>query len=163
MPNQYEIVIIGAGPGGLSAAANASHHKVSYVLLEKGEIGNTIFDYQLRKHVMAEPSNLPLRSKIQFEAGTREAILGSWNQSAKDCGHNIIQKANISKIEKLDSGFQVQYGKEVVTCNSIVLAIGSMGKPRPMDAPGADLPHVNYRLGDPDAFEASMLRPLRPL
>lgn len=152
MVDHYKIAIIGAGPGGMSAAANAAKKEVSHVLLEKGELGNTIFDYQLRKHVMATPDKLPIRSNIEFVKGSREAVLDSWNQSMEELKVNSIQKANISNIESTDSGFKIQYGENFVTADSVVLSIGSMGMPRPLGSPGDDLPHVNYKLGDPDAF-----------
>lgn len=153
MSDHYEIAIVGAGPGGMSAAANAAIKKMSHVLFEKAELGNTIFDYQLRKHVMAAPDKLPIRSEIKFEKGSRESVLDSWNRSMEELGVNVRQRANISKIESNDSGFKIQYGENFVTADSVVLAIGAMGIPRPLGAPGEDLPHVNYRLGDPDAFE----------
>ena len=153
MADHYKIAIIGAGPGGMSAAANAAVKKTSHILLEKGEFGNTIFDYQLRKHVMAAPDKLPLRANIKFEKGSRESILDSWNQSLEDLKVNRVQRANVSGIKKTDSGFNIDYGEHSVTADSVVLSIGAMGMPRPLGAPGQDLPHVNYRLGDPDAFE----------
>ena len=152
MNDHFEIAVIGAGPGGLSAAANAAHHKVSHVLLEKGEIGNTIFDYQLRKLVMDEPKKLPLRSRIQFKKGSREETLESWNRSVSDLNINIIQEANVSRIDKVEKGFKIYFGDRSITSSSVILALGSMGTPRQLDIPGADLPHVSYGLNDPDAF-----------
>ena len=59
----FELAILGAGPGGLSAAARAAQRGLSHVLLEAAdEHANTVQQYQRRKHVMAEPSLLPLRS-----------------------------------------------------------------------------------------------------
>jgi glycine/D-amino acid oxidase-like deaminating enzyme len=75
MVKHFEVAIIGAGPAGVGAATNAAFHNLSHILIEKGEIANTIYDYQLRKHVMAEPSKLPLRARCRFEAGSREKIL----------------------------------------------------------------------------------------
>src|SRR5215470_16384026 len=84
----FDLVIVGAGPGGLSAAAHASQQGMSHVLLEAGGAhANTIQQYQRHKHVMAEPSVLPLRSDIEFAAGRREAILDTWERG--------IQRANI--------------------------------------------------------------------
>ena len=51
----FQVAIIGAGPGGIAAATNAAKHGLKHVLFEKKRIGNTIADYQLGKHVMAEP------------------------------------------------------------------------------------------------------------
>ncbi len=75
----FDIAIIGAGPGGLSAASHAAELGVSHILLESSpKIANTIQKYQKGKHVMAEPGILPLRSPIQFEAGKREAVRDIW-------------------------------------------------------------------------------------
>ena len=53
----YKVIIVGAGPGGLSAAARAQAHQVNYLLFDKGEIGNTLYeDYQYGKFVQAFPS-----------------------------------------------------------------------------------------------------------
>ena len=81
----FKIAIVGSGPSGLSAAAHAAELGVSHVLLEtENHAADTIYKYQKGKYVMAEPSVLPLRSPMSFEAGTREAILTTWdNEIAK--------------------------------------------------------------------------------
>ena len=76
----FKIAVIGAGPGGMSAAARAAELGVPHVLLEQsGAHANTIQRYQKGKHVMAEPNVLPLRSSLEFAAGVREAILDRWS------------------------------------------------------------------------------------
>lgn len=151
-PNHYSIAIIGAGPGGLSAAARAARLGLSHVLLEKGEVGNTIFQYQLRKHVMAEPQKLPLRAEIDFAAGSREQILQVWNGQSQRLGVNV-RRAEVKKIEKKGEVFEIAHDAGVVTAERVVLAIGMQGSPRLLPAEGANLPHVSYTLSDPDAFE----------
>jgi flavin-dependent dehydrogenase len=67
----FRIAIVGAGPGGLSAASRAAELGVSHVLLEQSAAhANTIQRYQKGKHVMAEPNVLPLRSPLPFAANT---------------------------------------------------------------------------------------------
>lgn len=74
-----QIAIVGAGPAGLSAAAHAQELGLSYVLLEGSPAhANTIQHYQKGKHVMAEPGLVPLRSALEFEAGSREQVLDEW-------------------------------------------------------------------------------------
>ena len=69
MAEHFNIIIVGAGPGGLSAAARAAEMGESHLLLEGSPtIANTISKFQKGKHVMAEPAVLPIRSKIAFEA-----------------------------------------------------------------------------------------------
>lgn len=152
MLEHFEIAIIGGGPGGISASVNAAQHGIKHVLFEKAEIANTIHQYQLRKHVMAEPTKLPLVGDVGFQAGTREEILDVWNQSLEKNKVNVKQPAEVSKIEKTDGGFKVFFGSDHCTCDSIVLSMGAMGSPRKMGVPGENLPHVAYRIGDPDEF-----------
>ncbi len=151
MADHFEIAILGAGPGGLGAAANAAAHKLSHVLVEKAEVGNTIFEYQLRKHVMAEPGKLPLRTKVGFDAGTREAVLHTWNEGIKNLGVNL-KKGAVTQIKKSTDKFEIQVGSSVITANKVILSIGVQGTPRKLDVPGDNLPHVSYTLRDPDAF-----------
>ncbi|MDZ4784736.1 MAG: cyclic nucleotide-binding domain-containing protein [bacterium] len=151
MTEHFEIAIIGAGPGGLGAAANAAHHKISHILFEKAEVGNTVFEYQLRKHVMAEPGKLPLRSHVEFTPGTREAVLEKWNVGLKIKGVNN-QKLEVKGIKKNGDIFEISHSAGSCTAKYVVLAIGVQGSPRKLGVPGEDLPHVSYTLRDPDAF-----------
>ena len=76
MTDNVKIAIIGSGPGGLSCAAHAAELGIPHVLLEaEDHASHTIYRYQKGKHVMAEPSILPLRSPMSFEVGKRETIL----------------------------------------------------------------------------------------
>ena len=152
MAEHYDLVILGAGPAGLSAAANAAVQKLSYLLIEKAEIGNTIFEYQLRKHVMAEPTRLPLRAKVPFAAGTRESILEAWNKVVGDLKINV-KKGEVTSIKKIEDKFHIKAGSVECTAVKVILAIGMQGSPRKLGVPGDGLPHVAYTLSDPDAFK----------
>ncbi len=152
MSEHYEIAIIGAGPGGLSAAASAAKKKLSHMLFEKEELGNTIFNYQLRKHVMDEPGRLPIRSEIPFKASSREQVLDGWQQAIKANGVRY-KRAEVTKITKTGDQFEIEYSGGKCTAKKVVLSIGTFGSPRRIDAPGDDLEHVAYTLADPDAFK----------
>ena len=84
MSKRIQIAIVGSGPGGLSAAGRAAELGLSHVLLERTDhLSDTIFKYQKGKHVMATPDVLPLRSSNSFQAGTREAVLGAWDDETR--------------------------------------------------------------------------------
>lgn len=178
----YRIAIVGSGPAGLSAAAHAARLGISHVLLEKTDhLSDTIFKYQKGKHVMATPSQLVLRSPLDFDAGKREAILGTWNEQTAAAGVNVKYHAEVKAIvgtgdpipgsvmklvtRKRDGTTDTREiqrhappyrlaltsGEEIIA-DIVILAIGTQGNPNLMTCPGGDLPHVQYQLDDPTEY-----------
>jgi thioredoxin reductase/Fe-S-cluster-containing dehydrogenase component/CRP-like cAMP-binding protein len=151
MTQHFEVAIIGGGPAGIGAATNAAHHEISHVLIEKGELANTIHQYQLRKHVMAEPARLPLRAHCRFEAGSREKILSEFALDVASARVNLIQ-GEVTEIARGAEGFTLKLGDSVITANKIVMAIGVQGTPRKLGVAGEGLSHVAYTLADASEF-----------
>ena len=151
---RFVIAIVGSGPAGLSAAARAAALGLSHVLLERTDhVSDTIFKYQKGKHVMATPASLVLRSDFDFDAGKREAILGTWESQVAKAGVNVKFRAEVTAIEGEKGAFQLKLANgEVVEAEAVVLAIGTQGNPNRMRCKGADLPHVQYQLDDPGEY-----------
>ena len=139
-PIDFDVAILGAGPGGLSAAARAAQRGMSHVLLEAAEQhANTIQQYQRRKHVMAEPSKLPLRSDIRFEAGRREDILASWQDSIRRAKINVRYRAEVVKITQSADAFSILLKSgSVIRVRRVILALGIQGNLRRLGVPGDD-------------------------
>ena len=160
MRNHFDVIIIGAGPSGLSAAARASEQKLSYLLLEASEAAaNTIRNYQRRKLVMSEPRGLPLRSALPFSASLRESVLNAWEHVIDDYKINIQYNAKVVAIRR-DANNTEQDHLNVELSNGdrfsashVVLAIGVQGNLRKLEIPGGDLPQVQYQLDDPEAYQ----------
>jgi CRP-like cAMP-binding protein/thioredoxin reductase/Fe-S-cluster-containing hydrogenase component 2 len=152
MPGQsFELVIVGSGPAGLAAAANAQANGLDYVLLERADhLADTIYCYQKRKHVMEEPVQVPKRGAVPFAAGSRESILAAWSSFATDL--NIRFRQEMTGLERVDGGFVVRAPGGEYAARSVVLAVGTQGNPRLLGVPGEGLPHVSTRLVDPDDF-----------
>jgi CRP-like cAMP-binding protein/Fe-S-cluster-containing hydrogenase component 2/thioredoxin reductase len=152
--SRFRIAIIGAGPGGMSAAARAAQLGVSHVLLEQSPAhANTIQRYQKGKHVMAEPNVLPLRSPLAFAAGVREGILERWRQDLERLGVNLRTGAEVGAIRGRKPDFEIELkGGETLRAEHVVLAIGVQGNPRRLGVPGDELPCVQYQLDDPDEY-----------
>src|SRR5918997_2532601 len=109
MTERYAIAIVGSGPGGLGAAARAAKLGVSHILLERtGHYSDTIFKYQKRKPVMATPNRLPLRSDLLFDEGSREEVLGAWdNGMAEIPGINAHLNAEVTTITGQKGDFRL--------------------------------------------------------
>ena len=149
-----DLVIVGSGPAGLSAAAHAATMQLNYVLLEStAEHANTIQRYQKGKHVMAEPGVVPLRSDLPFVAGTREAVLSGWQDGIKELDVNVRYAAEVIAITGERPRFTITLANdEQLHAKSVVLAIGMQGNPRKLGVDGESAPFVDYTLDDPGAF-----------
>ncbi len=154
MSDVYRVAIVGSGPAGLSAAARAASLGMKHVLLEKTDhLSDTIYKYQKGKHVMATPSNLVLRSDLEFDAGKRETILGTWDRESAEQKINVQYNAEVVGIEGEQGNFTIKLKSgESIIAAAIVLAIGTQGNPNKLRTPGADMPHIQYQLDDPGEY-----------
>jgi len=152
----YRIAIVGSGPAGLSAAAHAAKLGLSHILLEKTDhLSDTIYKYQKGKHVMATPSQLVLRSDIEFDAGKREKILGTWDEQTAGAKVNVRLKSEVKTITGGKGDFALTLSdKTEIRAENIILAIGTQGNPNLLRCPGADQHYLQlqYQLDDPGEY-----------
>lgn len=155
MRNHYNVIIIGAGPSGLSAALRAAEHDMSYLVLEASHAAaSTIRSYQRGKLVMAEPRGLPLRSPLPFAAALRETVLENWENAIAEHQLNIQYESKVTGISRQPKHLEVELesGKKL-TADHVILAVGVQGNLRKLEIPGGDVPQVQYLLDDPKAFQ----------
>lgn len=157
----YQLAIVGAGPAGLSCAARAAEidrrtkqPAPTYVLLEGFSLpAKTIQRYQKRKHVMAEPGFLDLRSDVRFTAGSREGILGNWAEDIGRLKVNVRYGCEVQKIAGQAGNFTIQLADgDRLRAASVVLAVGVEGNPRRLGVKGEHEQSVLYQLDDPKEF-----------
>jgi cGMP-dependent protein kinase 2 len=150
----FRIAIVGSGPAGLSAAARAAQLGLSHVLLEKTDhLSDTIYKYQKGKHVMATPSQLVLRSDLDFAAGKREAVLSTWDAQTAARGVNVLYNAEVKAITGAQGDFSLELADgRTVRAETVVLAIGTQGNPNLLRVPGVETANVQYTLDDPGEY-----------
>jgi thioredoxin reductase/CRP-like cAMP-binding protein/Fe-S-cluster-containing hydrogenase component 2 len=148
---KFDLVIVGSGPAGLATASHAHVNGMNYVLLERTDhLSDTIFAYQARKYVMAEPMMIPARGDVPFKAGSRESILDAWNKFTAEKKLNVAYGADVKSLKPAAGGFELKTnGGQTYEAKKVVLAMGTQGNPRRLGAPGEDQPHVRPRLNDP--------------
>jgi thioredoxin reductase (NADPH) len=146
---RLDLVIIGAGPAGLSAADAAAREGLSYVVIEKGLIADTVFNYPVGKTVFSTPNELELREgalRPCREKPTREELLSYYVRFALDEGLRINTEEEALSVERLGAeGFSVRTTRGEYSAARVLFAIGAMARPRRLDVPGRDLPKVHHR------------------
>jgi thioredoxin reductase (NADPH) len=149
----YDVVIVGAGPAGLSAALGAIEHKLRYLLVEQEtSLGGTIFHYPRNKVVMTAPVKLPIVGQMHFKEVSKEKLLEFWHGIIQKTGIKLNYNERMENITQVDKGFIVQTSKGSYQTRTVLLAIGRRGTPRKLGVPGEDLPKVVYRMIDPEQY-----------
>ena len=151
--NDYDVVVIGAGPAGFSASLFALENNMRYVTLEQETLGGTVAHYPRGKIVMTAPVQLPIVGKVRFRETTKETLLTFWQTVAKDTGVKINYAERMEAITPKGNGYEVKTTKRSYQTSTILLAIGRRGTPRKLNVPGEEQNKVMYRLIDPEQYK----------
>ncbi len=150
--NQYQVVIIGAGPAGIAATLSAKHQGLKYLTLDQDSLGGTVFQYPRGKIVMTQPVKLPIVGNMHFKETSKEDLLEFWNDIEKKTGILINYQEAVDKIETTPKGFNITSRKNNYSADKVLLAIGRRGTPRKLGVEGEELSKVMYRLIDPEQY-----------
>jgi thioredoxin reductase (NADPH) len=150
--NVIDVVIIGAGPAGISATLAAKKNQLSSVTLEQDSVGGTVFTFPRSKLVMTSPMDLPLYGKVKLVDTSKDELLELWTKVINDQEIEITENTKVETITPLqDDTFRVVTNKgEEYVSNYVLLATGRRGSPRKLNVPGEDTQKVAYRLLEPE-------------
>nr|WP_321484899.1 NAD(P)-binding domain-containing protein [uncultured Draconibacterium sp.] len=155
---EYDLIVIGAGPAGISATLEAKRLKLKIVTLEQDTLGGTVYTFPRAKIVMTSPMDLPLFGKVKLYETSKPELLDLWNEVLSKNDIKISEKQKVNKITKTEQGFRVECNNgELYTSQSVLLAIGRRGTPRKLNVPGEDLPKVAYRLLEPELISGNKI------
>lgn len=151
---QLDILIVGAGPAGISAGMAASEMGLDYQVLEQDTVGGTIAHYPRGKVVMTAPARLPIVGEFHFGETSKEDLMKFWTDTVDKAGLKVATGSRVEAIERTDEGFIVHAG-EHYRARNVLLAIGRRGTPRKLGVPGEEHSKVVYRLVDPGQYRDS--------
>src|SRR5712691_10200217 len=157
-----DLLIIGAGPAGLSAADAAAREGLSYVVIEKGTIANTIRQYPVGRTLFSTTNELEMREgalKPVREKPTREELLSHYIHFVLDQDLRINAGEEVVEIERAGTDDFVVHTKSqdvvgrAITATyhaqRLLFAIGAMDHPRRLNVPGEDLAKVHHTFVEP--------------
>lgn len=151
--NVCDVVIVGAGPAGISASLRAIEKKLNYITLDEGEVGGTVAKYPRQKLVMTSPVEFPMHGKFKKTELSKEDLIAFWKKVLERADFKCLQGEKVEDVKKGEDGiFTVTTSKGQHRARHVLLALGKGGSPRKLGVKGEHLPKVMYRLIEADHY-----------
>ena len=155
MNNSFDLIIIGAGPIGLACAIEAKKAGLSYLIIEKGCLVNSIYHYPANMMFFSTSERLEI-GDVPFishspKPNRMEAleyyrrVCSSWDLSL-----NLYEE--VKEIKSHHSRFEIITSKGIYVARATVLALGFYDLPYPLNVPGEDLPKVKHYYDEPHPY-----------
>ena len=150
----YDLIIVGAGPAGISAALAAKKLNINALVLEQDTLGGTVFTFPRAKIVMTSEMDIPLHGKVKLHETSKKQLLELWKSILSKNSIQIQENSKVEAIKPEGDIFNVETGNgEILTSKTILLAIGRRGTPRKLNVPGEISEKVAYRLLEPELIK----------
>jgi thioredoxin reductase (NADPH) len=147
----FDLIIIGAGPAGISGSLAAKKSALKFLVLEQDTLGGTVFTFPRKKIVMTSPMDLPLYGKIKLFETSKSELLDLWQSVLNKNNITVTENSKVDLIISENGIFRVRTLKgEEYTAASVLLTIGRRGTPRKLNIPGEMKEKVAYRLLEPE-------------
>ncbi len=150
----YDVVIVGSGPAGLSAGLAAIEHGLRYKVIEQEDsLGGSVYHYPRNKIAMTAALKLALIGSVRMGEIQKEKLLEFWHDVVRKTGLQITFSERMESVDRQnDGGFVLRTSKASYSTRSVLLAIGRRGSPRKLDVPGEESSKVVYRLIDAEQY-----------
>ena len=159
LENGYDVLIIGAGPAGISASLAAKKQGLKAITLEQDSLGGTVYTFPRAKIVMTSPMDLPIHGKVKLYDTSKDELLKLWKNVISENQLNIKENTKVEQIIPLKDGrFKIiTKNNEEFLSNNVLMAIGKRGSPRKLNVEGENLPKVAYRLIESERITAKKI------
>ncbi len=146
-----DLVILGGGVSGISAALEAERRSLNYAVIESSGAFSTVKNYPAKKPIFIYPSAL-VPQGLQLQAKTREALLEELESQRIAAGVQVTP-GHAERIERVGGVLHVHLqDAPPIKTQRVIVALGRSGRFRRLEVEGEDLPKVSNRLHDPAAF-----------
>lgn len=155
MDNYFDVIIVGGGPIGLNCGIEAVKRNLSYLIIEKGCLVNSVFHYPTNMTFFSTSERLEIGG-VPFvshsDKPTRREALEYYRRVKSSWNLNLNTYETVLEISDIDNGFLVKTGKGNYTCRKVIIATGYYDNPNLLDVPGENLPKVKHFFDEPHPY-----------
>lgn len=155
-----DILIVGGGPIGIACGLEAKKKGLRYLIVEKGPIVNSLFNYPVNMQFFSSSERLEIADIpfISKEAKPkRSEALEYYRRIVTSNNLNIHLFEAVTDIIKSDGSFEVVTDQATYTSENVIVATGFYDLPNRIDVPGEDLPKVSHYYKDPHFYASQKL------
>ena len=153
--SEFDVLIIGGGPIGLACGIEAQKAGLSYVIIEKGTLVNSLYNYPVNMTFFSTSERLEIGG-LPFPSinpkPTRAEALEYYRRAALSYHLNIKLFEAVETVDRTAGGFTVKTSKGSYKASYVIVATGFYDIPNYMNVPGEDLPKVFHYYKDPHFF-----------
>lgn len=149
---EWPVIVIGAGPCGIAAAAELKKKGIESLIIEKGAVTESILQYPNRMTFFSTAENIEIAG-IPFPTSNvkanRNEALQYYRKVAQYFDLNFRLNTSVEKVDREGDSFIVHTSRGNFKARFVVLATGYFDKPRLLNIPGEDLPNVSHYYKEP--------------
>ncbi|PWL37774.1 YpdA family putative bacillithiol disulfide reductase [Flagellimonas aquimarina] len=157
---EFDVVIIGGGPIGIACGLEAKKQGLSFLIIEKGPIVNSLFNYPINMQFFSSSEKLEIDDIpfISKEAKPkRNEALEYYRRIVTSNQLNIHLFEKVTGVKKRNDSFSVTTDKKQYTAKNVVVATGFYDLPNNLNVPGEDLSKVSHYYKDPHFYASQKL------
>lgn len=156
----YDIIIVGGGPIGIACGLEAKKKGLTYVIIEKGPIVNSIYNYPVNMQFFSSSEKLEI-GEVPFISKepkpSRSEALEYYRRITTSNKLNIHLFEKVNSVEKNDAFFTVITSKNKYQGKNVVVATGFYDLPNTLNIPGESLQKVAHYYKDPHFYAGQKL------
>jgi len=155
-----DVLIVGGGPIGIACGLEAKKKGLKYLIVEKGTIVNSLFNYPVNMQFFSSAERLEIDEVpfISKEAKPkRNEALEYYRRIVTSNKLNIHLFEKVMGIQKKDGGFQIDTDKAHYQAQRVIISTGFYDLPNLLDIPGEELPKVSHYYNDPHFYASQKL------
>ncbi|THV59201.1 YpdA family putative bacillithiol disulfide reductase [Flagellimonas alvinocaridis] len=156
----FDVVIIGGGPIGIACGLEAKKQGLTYVIIEKGPIVNSLFNYPINMQFFSSSEKLEIDDIpfISKEAKPkRNEALEYYRRIVTSNQLNIHLFEKVLNVEQKATSFNIKTDKDTYKAKNVIVATGFYDLPNKINVPGEDLPKVSHYYKDPHFYASQKL------